>query len=75
MIPSDIKQDGFASLNPYESVMSLVANSPDELAAAISSIKAPIKILGFSTFGTRQVVYFLGSGFKITKATSKKVKE
>ena len=74
MIPSEIQGGGFSSLNPYESVVSITADSPDELAKAISSINAPIKIIGFSTFGMKQVVYFLASGFKITK-TNKKIKE
>lgn len=74
MIPSDLKQQGFTSLNPYESVLSLTANSPEELAAAISSIKAPIKILGFNTYGSRQVVYFLSNGFKVVKSEPKKTK-
>lgn len=71
MTPNEIKGHGFDSLNPYESVLSLVADSPEELARAISSIKAPIKIVGFTAYGTKQVCYFLGSGFKIKKTETK----
>lgn len=66
--------DGFDSLNVYESMMSITADSPDELAKAISAIRAPIKIVGFNSYGTKQVCYFLASGFKIKK-TEKKSKE
>ena len=74
MIPSDIQGNSFDNLNPYKSVTALTANSPDELAEAISSINAPIKILGFTAFGNRHVCYFLTSGFKIKKTEAKKVK-
>lgn len=75
MIPSEVQSHGFENLNPYGSVVALTANSPDELALAISSIKAPIKILGFNSYGTKQVCYFLASGFKIKKTEIKKIKE
>jgi hypothetical protein len=74
MTPEEINGHGFENLNPYQSVLSLVANSPDELARAISSIKAPIKIIGFTAYGTKQVCYFLGSGFKMKKTENKKLK-
>lgn len=71
MIPNQIQGDGFDSLNPYGSVTALTADSPDELAAAISAIKAPIKILGLTNYGTKQVCYFLANGFKVKKTEKK----
>ena len=55
----------FENLNLYSSVTAIVADSPSELASILSEIKAPIKIVGFTSFGTKQVCYVLANGFKI----------
>ena len=73
MLKDDIQTHAFDSLNPYGNIVALVANSPDELAEALSKIKDPIKILGFNSYGSRQVCYISAAGFKIKKV--KKIKE
>lgn len=75
MTTTEIQAHGFENLSAYSSVIPLIANSPMELAQAISAIKAPIKILGFNSYGTKQVCYILTNGFKIKKSESKKIKE
>lgn len=71
MSPNEIQAHGFENLSAYESIIPIIADSPIELAKAISSIKAPIKILGFTNFGTKQVCYILTNGFKIKKTELK----
>ncbi|TXH08944.1 MAG: hypothetical protein E6R04_09625 [Spirochaetes bacterium] len=73
MLKDDIQIHPFESLNPYGNVVALTANSPDELAEALSKIKDPIKILGFNAYGNRQVCYISAAGMKIKKV--KKLKE
>lgn len=55
------------SLSSYNTLTSLTANSPEDLAKMISDLKVPIKILGFTSYGTKQVCYFSANGFKIKK--------
>lgn len=50
----------FDSLNPYQSLEVLVADSPQELVALISKIKTPIKIIQFVQVGTRSAAYIMG---------------
>jgi hypothetical protein len=61
----------FTSLNPYQSVEQLTAESPDELVSMLKQIRTPIKIIGITTYGTRQVAYVVGD---VRKAQQLKVK-
>lgn len=50
----------FSSLNPYQSLEEITANSPAELVALLKQIKTPIKIVSIVSYGTRQVAYVIG---------------
>ena len=50
----------FDSMNPYESIVALVASDPQELAKLIKAIRTPIKILGFTSYGNKQAAYIMG---------------
>lgn len=50
----------FSSLNPYESLGYVIADTPAELISEIAKIKTPIKIHFIVPFGTRQVAYYTG---------------
>jgi hypothetical protein len=50
----------FDSLNVYQSLQALTANSPEELVALIRSIKTPVKVISFVQVGARSVAYVIG---------------
>ena len=50
----------FSSLNPYDSLEVLNADSPHELVLLIKSIKTPIKIVSIVQVGTRSAAYIMG---------------
>ena len=50
----------FSSLNPYQSLEVLEANSPQELVDALKKIITPVKIVQIVTVGSRQVAYIMG---------------
>lgn len=50
----------FSSLNPYDSLEVLNADSPQELVLLIKSIKTPIKIVSIVQVGTRSAAYIMG---------------
>jgi hypothetical protein len=50
----------FSSLNPYQSLEEVTANSPAELVVLLKQIRTPIKILAITSYGTRQVAYVIG---------------
>lgn len=50
----------FSSLNPYQSLEEITANSPAELVVMLKQIKTPIKIVSIVSYGTRQVAYVIG---------------
>lgn len=62
----------FSSLNPYETLRSVVADSPEALVTALISIKTPIKIVGMTSYGTRQVAYVVGHLPPVKTKKSKK---
>ncbi len=50
----------FDSLNPYDALGVLIADSPTELVDLIRSIRTPIKIHFIVPFGNRQAAYYTG---------------
>lgn len=50
----------FSSLNPYESLEVLVADSPQELVTMLKTIRTPIKIVNIVSYGSKQVAYIMG---------------
>lgn len=56
----------FSSLNPYDTLEVLIADSPQELVKALKSIRTPIKIVQIVQVGTRQAAYIMGD-IRLTK--------
>ena len=50
----------FSSLNPYQTLEEITANSPAELVALLKQIKTPIRVLAITSYGSRQVAYVVG---------------
>jgi hypothetical protein len=50
----------FTSLNPYQEIKAIVAESPEELTRVLRSIMTPFKIVAMTSYGTRQVAYITG---------------
>lgn len=50
----------FDSLNPYESLEVVTADSPQELVLELKKIRTPIKIIAIVQQGTRHVAYIMG---------------
>lgn len=50
----------FSSLNPYQSIAVLEADSPDLLIEEIQKIRTPIKIMAFTTDGKKHYAYIQG---------------
>jgi len=50
----------FSNLNPYENLISLVGDDPDDLVRKIKTIQTPIRIINITAFGTKQVAYIIG---------------
>lgn len=50
----------FDSLNPYQSLVAIQGDSPEDLVENLRSIKTPIKIIGLTSYGARQVAYVMG---------------
>lgn len=65
----------FSSLNPYQSLEEVTANSPAELVVLLKQIRTPIKILAITSYGTRQVAYVIGDVRKSQQIKNKPVKE
>lgn len=61
----------FDSLNPYQSLVPVVADTPGQLVDMLKSIRTPIKILSIVSFGTKQVAYITGD---VRVETNKKLK-
>jgi len=61
----------FDSLNPYQSLVPVVADTPAQLVDMLKSIRTPIKILAIVPFGTKQVAYVTGD---VRVETNKKLK-
>lgn len=59
---------GHTSINPYEGLKCLVAQSPEQLCEMINAIRRPIKIFSFVASGNRYIAYFSGD-VKIKKST------
>ena len=60
----------FDSLNPYNSLQAIVADSPQELVLEIQKIRTPINILGFTQMGAKSVAYIMGD-HRIKKGVTK----
>lgn len=58
----------FDSMNPYNSLEVVIADSPQALIKEIHAIKTPIKILGFVQVGSRSAAYIMGD-HRIKKGT------
>lgn len=50
----------FDSLNPYDTMGVVIADTPAELVAALRQIRTPIKIHFIVPFGSRQAAYYTG---------------
>lgn len=50
----------FDSINPYESLVAVVADSPQDLVRDLKAIKTPIKIVSIVQSGTKSVAYIMG---------------
>jgi hypothetical protein len=50
----------FDSLNPYDSLEVVIAESPQALVLALKEIKTPIKIVAIVAQGTRHCAYIMG---------------
>lgn len=50
----------FDSLNPYDTLGVIIADSPQELVEQIRRVRTPIKIHFIVPFGTRQAAYYSG---------------
>jgi hypothetical protein len=63
----------FTSLNPYESLEVVIADSPQELVLALKRIQTQIKIVQIVPVGTRQAAYIMGD-IRINQIKPKGVK-
>lgn len=61
----------FDSVNPYQSLETVVASGPQELVNELKKIRTPIKIVAIVAYGTKQVAYIMGD---IRKSDLKKQK-
>jgi len=50
----------FDSLNQYQSLEQITANSPEELVIALKQIRTPITIVAIVALGARHVAYIMG---------------
>jgi hypothetical protein len=50
----------FDSLNPYDTLGVILADSPQELVEKIRQVRTPIKIHFIVPFGARQAAYYTG---------------
>lgn len=50
----------FDSINPYESLMVIQAESPEALVDELKKIRTPIKIVQFIQVGSRSAAYIMG---------------
>lgn len=50
----------FDSLNPYDAMGVLIADTPQDLVDALRNIRTPIKIHFIVPFGNRQAAYYTG---------------
>jgi hypothetical protein len=65
----------FDSLNIYESLAVIVADSPQALVADLKAIKTPIKIISIVQVGLKSAAYITGDIRVVEKQpTNKKVK-
>lgn len=60
----------FDSLNPYESLVVIVADSPQDLVNQLKAIKTPIKIVAINQVGTKSAAYIMGD-VRIKKGVKK----
>jgi len=64
----------FDSMNTYESLAVIVADSPQALVADLKAIKTPIKIISIVQVGTKSAAYIVGDIRIVEKPSNKKVK-
>jgi hypothetical protein len=50
----------FSSVNPYESLEVVIADSPQELVQLLKTITTPIKIIAITPSGSRHAAYIMG---------------
>ena len=50
----------FSSLNPYDSLEVIIADSPQALVELLKKNKTPIKIVSFVQVGNRSAAYVMG---------------
>lgn len=63
----------FDSLNPYQSLVPVVADSPGQLVDSLKQIRTPIKIVAIVSYGTKQVAYIVGD-VRVNEMPIKKTK-
>lgn len=62
----------FSSLNPYQSLEAITADSPQELILSLREIKTPIKIVQIVAHGTKFSAFVMGDIRKKEKKSIKK---
>lgn len=50
----------FDSLNPYESLVVIVADSPQDLVDELKKVRTPIKIVSIVQVGVKSAAYIMG---------------
>lgn len=60
----------FDSLNPYQSLEVVLADSPQELVRTLTAIRTPIKIVQFVQVGNKSAAYIVGD-HRIKKSRTK----
>ena len=63
----------FDSLNPYQTLVPVVADTPGQLVDALKQIRTPIKIVAIVSYGTKQVAYIAGD-VRVSETPIKKTK-
>lgn len=64
----------FSSINPYESLQAIVADSPSELVKMLSAIPTPIRIVAMVAYGSKHAAYIQGD-VRIQNKPGRKPKE
>ncbi len=50
----------FSSLNPYQNLEVVIADSPQALVDELKKIKTPVKIIAINQVGNRSAAYIMG---------------
>ena len=63
----------FDSLNPYQTLVPVVADTPDQLVQQLKQIRTPLKIEAIVSYGNKQVAYIAGDVRVQEKQTKNKI--